>query len=105
MAQFDVHRNTGPRKSEIPYVVIVQSRRLDSYGRRVVIPLVARSAISATEPTLNPVFTIEGREVVLHPLEIVSIAKRQLGEYVCSLRDADDRIIAAIDVVISRAFG
>jgi toxin CcdB len=105
MAQFDVHRNAGPRKGEIPFVVIVQSRRLDTYGRRVVIPLVAQPAISATEPTLNPVFSIEGREVVLHPLEIVSVANDRLGDYVCSLRDADDKIIAAIDVVISHAFG
>jgi toxin CcdB len=105
MAQFDVHRNLGPRRIEVPFVVIVQSHRLDGYGRRVVIPLVKRSLVSITEPNLNPAFDIEGSEVVLHPLEIVSVAKDRLGERVGSLEREGDRIIAAIDVVISRGWG
>jgi toxin CcdB len=105
MAQFDVHRNLGPRKAEVPFVVVVQSRRLDGYGRRVVIPLVARSRVSVSEPNLNPTFTIEGDEVVLHPLEIVSVAKDRLGERVGTLEREGDRIVAAIDIVISRAWG
>jgi toxin CcdB len=105
MAQFDIHRNTGPRKGEVPFVVVVQSRRLDQYSRRIVIPLVARSFVSSTEPNLNPIFEVDGREVVLHPLEIVSVAKDRLGERVGSLEHEGDRIIAAIDLVISRAWG
>lgn len=36
---------------------------------------------------LNPVFRIEGVEVVLHPLDTVSVALDQLGERVASLAD------------------
>ena len=78
MAQFDVHRNIGKQREAIPYVVIVQSSLYDSYRRRVVIPLVRRSnldnAATLAGSALNPVFTVEGIEVVLHPLEIVSVA-------------------------------
>jgi toxin CcdB len=36
MAQFDLHKNKGPLKDTIPYVV-VQSSLFDGYRRRVVI--------------------------------------------------------------------
>jgi toxin CcdB len=105
MPQFDVHRNTGARRADVPFLVVVQSRRFDAYRRRVVIPLVTRSALPAIEPNLNPVFTIEGREVVLHPLDINALRKEQLGEQVGSLATQGDLIINAIDRVISRGFG
>lgn len=108
MAQFDVHRNTGKQKDAIPYVVIVQSSLFDSYRRRVVIPLVRRSFL-ATSPAfvdipLNPVFMIEGAEVMLHPLEIVSISTEQLGDKVMSLAQEGDRITGALDELLTQAW-
>lgn len=73
--------------------------------RRVVVPLVHRSEVTVAEPTLNPVFRVEGVEVVLHPLDMVSVPTSQLGERVGTLRAEADRIIAAIDVLITRAWG
>jgi toxin CcdB len=106
MAQFDVHRNNGPSKAAIPYVVVVQSRRHDRYGRRVVIPLLLRSALPPiAEPPLTPAFEVEGRQVVLNPLEIVSVATDRLGEVVATLAPDGDRIVRAIDELISRAWG
>jgi len=105
MAQFDVHRNIGLRKAEIPLLVIVQSRRFDAHGRRVVVPLVLRLRAFVTEERLNPVFEIEGLSAVLYPLEIFSIAVGQLGPKVGSLAAEGDRIIAALDLVITRAWG
>jgi toxin CcdB len=106
MAQFDVHRNIGPSRAAIPYVVIVQSRRHDSYRRRVVIPLLLRSELPAiAEPALTPVFDIEGRIVILNPLEIASVATDRLGEMVTTLAPDSDRIVRAIDELISRAWG
>jgi toxin CcdB len=104
MAQFDVHRNDGPHKATIPYVVIVQSRRFDRARQRVVIPLVLESIAPKTEPTLNPVFEVEHTRVVLDPLQIGSIAFVRLGAHVGSLKDDGDRVIAAIDLVITRAW-
>lgn len=50
MPQFDVFRNLGPHSSTIPYVVVVQSRRLDSYRRRLVVPLVLAGAVGPVDP-------------------------------------------------------
>jgi toxin CcdB len=43
--------------------------------------------------------------VVLHPLEIVSVANENLGEQVGSLAADGDAIIAALDELITRRFG
>jgi len=108
MAQFDVHRNTGKQKEAIPYVVIVQSSLFDSYRRRVVVPLVRRSSLATSaafaDISLNPVFIIDGVEVILHPLEIVSISNEQLGDKVASLAAEGDRITAALDELLTRAW-
>lgn len=108
MAQFDVHRNTGKQREVIPYVVVVQSSLFDSYRRRVVVPLVRRSKLGSSttvvELPLNPVFTIERTEVVLHPLEIVSIATEQLGKKVGTLAKDGNRIVGALDELFTRAW-
>jgi hypothetical protein len=53
MAQFDVHHNQGLQRDTMPFVVLVQSGKYDSYRGRVVVPLVRRSALSATTPTVG----------------------------------------------------
>lgn len=106
MAQFDVHRNTGTRRKDIPYVVLVQSSLYDSYRRRVVVPLVRKSALGKiSNPRFNPPFRIENVHVVLHPLEIVSIPNEKLGEFVGSLMREGNRIMDALDELLTRAWG
>jgi toxin CcdB len=104
MPQFDVHRNTGRQRETIPFVVIVQSSLYNDFRRRVVVPLVRKELLgSITDPSFNPTFTIESIDVVLHPLEIVSMPTGQLGAWVGSLSGAGDQIIRAIDQLLSRA--
>jgi toxin CcdB len=106
MAQFDVHRNTGKHRDRIPYVVIVQSALFDDYGRRVVVPLVKTSAVGkVASPRFNPTFKIGRISVVLHPLEIVSVSLEKLAEPVASLATQGDRIIQALDDLLTRAWG
>jgi toxin CcdB len=103
MAQFDVHRNPGRHRDSIPFVVVVQSSLYDEYRRRVVVPLVNKSSIGkVTNPRLNPTFRIKGQSVVLHPLEIVSVANQNLGDFVESLEDEGDAIVAALDEMLIR---
>lgn len=104
MAQFDVHRNTGAQRAVIPYIVIVQSGRFDLSRRRVVIPLVHERVIQAPDPVLNPVFDVEGSNVVLNPLHMVSIPLERVGERVGTLKAEGDRVISAIDLLITRAW-
>ena len=106
MGQFDVHRNIGRLKASIPFVVIAQSRLFDDYRRRVVIPLVRKVGLGhIPNARLNPTFKIKNISVVLHPLEIVSIPNEQLGEQVGSLAAEGDAIVAALDELLSRAYG
>jgi toxin CcdB len=103
MAQFDVHRNSGRHRDNIPFVVVVQSSLYDDYRRRVVVPLVNKSSIGkVTNPRFNPTFRIKGQSVVLHPLEIVSVAIDNLGVLVDSLKEDGDKIIAALDELLTR---
>jgi toxin CcdB len=106
MAQFDVHRNRGQNRDSIPFVVIVQSSIFDDYKRRVVVPLVRRSYLNkVTHLRFNPTFVIDNIPVVLHPLEIVSVPMDQLGQRVDSLASDSDRIIDALDELMTRAYG
>jgi len=106
MAQFDVHRNRGRSKDDIPFVVLVQSSVFDAYRRRVVVPLVRKSKLPKTlNPRLNPAFRIAGINVVLHPLEIVSVPVNELGELVASLEAEGMRISDALDEMLTRSWG
>ena len=108
MAQFDVHRNKGPLKESIPFVVVVQSSLFDRYRRRLVVPLVRRSALPGQTATvgsrMNPVFQVDGTEVVLHPLDMVSVALDQLGEQTVSLADHGQAIADALDELLTRSW-
>jgi len=108
MAQFDVHRNKGALRESIPFVVLVQSAQFDRYRRRVVVPLVRRSGLPATMPPvgtrMNPVLTVQGIEVVLHTLDLVSVAVDQIGEYIGSLADQSQCITDALDELLTRSW-
>ena len=109
MAQFDVHRNTGVTKNIVPYVVIVQSKLFDGYKHRVVVPLRRKETLPTelrkSRSRLNPAFTIEGQDVVLHALDIVSIEAAKLGAYVTSLHDSGYAISDALDELFTRTWG
>lgn len=109
MAQFDIHRNKGPLRDSIPFVVVVQSGQFDRYRRRVVVPLVRRSALPAHMPSagtrMNPVFSLDNVDVVLHPLDMVSVAVVQLGEHLGSLKEQGQTITDALDELLSRSWG
>lgn len=109
MAQFDVHRNKGPLRDGIPFVVLVQSAQFDRYRRRMAVPLVRRSALPTQTPTvggrMNPCFEVEGVDVVLHPLDMVSVAVDQLGERIGSLAEQGQAIADALDELLTRSWG
>lgn len=109
MAQFDVHRNKGALRESIPFVVLVQSAQFDGYRRRVVVPLVRRTLLPANTAAagrrMNPTFLVDGIEVVLHPLDMVSVAVEQLGELVGSLAAHGQSITDALDELLTRSWG
>jgi toxin CcdB len=90
-------------------VVVVQSSLFDRYRRRMVVPLVRRSALPSNTGTagsrMNPVFEVEGVPVVLHPLDMVSVALDRLGERVLSLEEHGQAIADALDELLTRSWG
>ena len=109
MAQFDVHANRGARRTDVPYVVLVQSALFDSYRRRVVVPLVRGgvlpAGIQSAGSRMHPVFDIHGQRVVLQPLDTVSVDASALGEPVASLAEQGQVITDALDELFTRAWG
>ena len=107
MAQFDVHVVAGRNARGTPYVVVVQSSRYDDRPGRVVIPLVLLDQTRGISTELTPRFRIEGKDVWLNPLGIVTVPKSALGRCVTSLANnaSSSAIITAIDAVITRAYG
>ena len=109
MAQYDVHLNPGPMQASVPMVVLVQSSLFDGYRRRVVVPLVLRSALPAGTQVagtrMNPVFDINGQSLVLHPLDMVSVANDRLGPCVGNLSEQGQAIADALDELLTRSWG
>ena len=85
----------------------MQSARYDRRPTRAVIPLLLLPADNAGDRELTPHFLVEGRTVFLSPLRILTVPISARGPKVASLADdvASAAIVAAIDVVISRAYG
>jgi toxin CcdB len=96
-------------RATVPMVVLVQSSLFEGWRRRLVVPLVLRSALPAGAKVagtrMNPVFKIKGQTVVLHPLDRVSVAGDQLGPCVASLADQGQVIEGALDALITRSWG
>jgi len=106
MPQFDVHRNAGKSQDAIPYVVVVQSSLFDNYRRKVVVPLVRKTTLGKiSNARFNPTFRIQGVTVVLHPLEIGSVPVERLGESIATLASEGNRIMDALDELLTRARG
>lgn len=50
---------------------------------------------------LNPVFTVDGRKVVLLAQEMAGVLVKRLGTFVTSLAESRSEIVRALDVVLS----
>ncbi len=109
MKQFDIYQNAGKNRVTIPYVVVVQSSCYRKSRRRVVVPLILAEELGKItdlpKSGINPLFIIEGVNVVLSPLDIVSVPIESLGVWVGSLAEDGDVIVAALDELFSRAWG
>ena len=61
-------------------VVDVQSDLLNPASTRVVVPLIAATDLEGAQPgRLTPSFEIEGRTVMLLPLQMAAVPLRELG--------------------------
>jgi toxin CcdB len=102
MAQFDVYENPNEEtKQLIPYLLDVQSELLKALATRVVVPLVAASAVGKPIQHLNPQFTVRHTSVFMSTAELAGVPVRSLGEKVGSLREQRHEIIAGLDFLFT----
>jgi toxin CcdB len=102
--QLSVHRNPGRNRAVVPYLLVVQSNQFRDAAQSVIVPLVDAEAFGAPESEFGPRFVMEGREVALDPLQITNVPRRVLGPPVGSLEEQDDRVVRAMDILLSRAW-
>ena len=103
MAQFDVHPNPSKhQRSDIPWVVDVQSDLLSALSTRLVLPLASRKNMPAALPrALCPVVQWEGEALVALPHMAAPFRTKDLGPVQGTLRSEASALVAAIDAVIS----
>ena len=103
MPQFAIYRNPG-RNRDIPFVVQIQSNRLERSVGRVVMPLVRQSGSAPPDHPLTPHLHVEGEDVFANPFDLATVPTARLGPAVGVLTERDqDMIIRALDELVSRA--
>jgi len=102
MAQFAVHRNPNPRtRHAVPYLLDVQTNLLDALATRVVVPLVRTESGRIPAERLNPVFRIEGIDVLMSTAELAGVSRNAIGEEVMSLQSQRAEVVAALDFLLT----
>lgn len=67
-------------------------------------PLIDAGAFGLSDSDVGPHFIVEGRPVVLDPLQIANVPRDVLGPSVASLAGEDFRVVNALDLLLSRAW-
>lgn len=100
MARFDIYPNPGhTRKSDVPYLLEVQSDLLNALDSRVVVPLrrVDRFDKVTLPQNLAPVFEIDGLTCFMETPKLAAVPSRILKTPVASLADHHAAVTTALD--------
>lgn len=95
MARFDIFENEGGAG----YLLDVQSDILSGLNTRVVVPLLPKSTAPSPAERLNPVFSIEGQELVMATQYMAAVPDDELRSGVGSLVGQQNEISAALDML------
>lgn len=95
MARFDIFEN----KDGAGYLLDVQSDLLSDLNTRVVVPLLPKSSAPSPAQKLNPVFNIEGQEVVMATQYMAAVPEGELRSGAGSLAEQQGEISAALDML------
>ncbi|MDY7116818.1 CcdB family protein [Halomonas sp. SSL-5] len=103
MAQFQAYENRNPAsRHRYPYLLDIQSDLLEALRTTVVVPLCSVAQAESVRMTyLNPVVEIDGERYILMTQELAGIERKRLGESVHDLGGYRDRIMAAVDFLIT----
>ena len=100
MARFQVFRNPRPSRTDIPFLLDVQSDLVDT-NSRVVIPLIRKERYGKTYTRLNPEFTVLGLPLIASTADLAALATRDLGAAVGDLTEHAAEIMSALDFLLT----
>jgi toxin CcdB len=95
MARFGVYRNP----SGTGYLLDLQADLLDYMTTRVVVPLLPFDKAPKPAKTLNPVFEVEGVQVVMVTQAMAAVPVQLLKGKILSLEPQRNDITAALDLL------
>lgn len=95
MARFDIFDN----EAGAGYLLDVQSDLLSGLNTRIVVPLLPKSSAPSPAQRLNPVFNIEGQELVMATQYMAAVPERELRSCAGSLAEQHDEISEALDML------
>jgi toxin CcdB len=103
MAQFDVYVNpNAASRDTVPYLVDVQSRFLDHFTTRLMLPLLRFQAVEVGVPRrLMPRLTVRDESLVLYAHQAAAVHSKLLKKPVASLAPHASEIVEALDAVVS----
>ena len=103
MPQFALYRNRNPAsRTRFRLLLDIQSDLLEGLATRVVVPLaLARAARVRPMRTLTPILKFEGKEFLMLTPQVTGIPTRELGPVAGDLASDRDKIIAAVDFLLS----
>ena len=103
MAQFDIYPNPSKhQRSDIPWIVDMQSDLLSALPTRLVLPLALRKHMPPALPrALCPAIQWEGEMLVALPHMAAPFRTKDLGSPKGSLRSEASTLVGAVDAVIS----
>ena len=103
MPQFVLYRNRNPAsRKRFPLLLDIQSDLLVPLATRVVIPLApAGEARVRSMKTLTPILHFEGKDYLMLTPQIAGIPARELGQAVGDLNSDGDKIVAAMDFLLT----
>ncbi|WP_188064545.1 CcdB family protein [Sphingobium sp. KCTC 72723] len=94
MARFDLYRLGDV------LVIDCQADVLNHVSRRVVVPLVAPDEVPAPIARLHPLLQVDRQTYVMATHQIASVPVRFLGKPVGSVREHQDNIAAALEMLL-----
>lgn len=95
MARFEFFKNTAGAG----YLLDVQSDLLSGLNTRVVVPLLPKTSAPVPAQRLNPVFSIEGQDVIMATQYLAAVPEHELRLKSGSLATYQDEISEALDML------
>ena len=99
MSQFQVYANPRPSRTQVPFLLDIQSDVV-AVGTRLVIPLVHEEAFGARLPRLNPLLKVAGTPVVMSTADMAGLPSRELRQPVADLNERRGEIMSAVDFLL-----